>query len=80
MYINGRKRKVVFKVNGESNWLHTNLGVPEDSVLGPLFFFLYINDLKHIFNIKVNDDPQEDKFQNFFYADDLQIYLRVGIG
>ena len=58
-HINGRRQKVISKSEGESDWLYTNLGVPQGSVLGR------------------ND--KADKLQHFFYADDLQIYLRVSI-
>ena len=75
-------QKVVSKSEGESDWLYTNLGVPKRSVLGPLLFSLYINDLQHILKVEGDDDPQkhkDDKLQLFFYADDLQMYFRVDI-
>ena len=62
-YLSGRKQFVSF--NGiSSELLENNCGVPQDSVLGPLLFFIYINDL-----------PNISKILNFYlFADGTNIY------
>ena len=47
-----------------SDWMYVRKGVPQGSVLGPMFFNLFINDLfYHIKTVKLNT-----------YADDGQLY------
>ena len=62
-YLTGRRQRV--KVNGSfSSWKDLKLGVPQGSVLGPLFFTIFINGIFFLLN--------ETEICN--YADDTTIY------
>ena len=63
-YLTGRQQYVIFK-NILSNNQPISTGVPQGSILGPLLFLIYINDLATI----------STKFQTLMYADDSSLFL-----
>ena len=61
-YFTDRQQKVKF--NGiSSSYVKIKLGVPQGSVLGPLFFLIFINDLPFILNLLCK-----------LFADDTTLY------
>ena len=64
-FLNGRTQRVV--VDGSySEWSTVHSGVPQGTVLGPLLFLLYINDLPDCINSRVR-----------LFADDCLVYRKI---
>ena len=64
-FLNRRRQKVT--VNGEgSDWQGITSGIPQGSVLGPVFFIIYINDL-----------PDTYKSMCKIFADDTGVYRSI---
>ena len=64
-YLTNRVQRVV--INGSSSeWLPVNAGVPQGSILCPLLFFIFINDI-------VEDIQAQIKL----FADDTSLYIMV---
>ena len=64
-YLTNRKQRVVLP-GVASNWLFLKAGVPQGSILGPLLFLLYINDI-------VDDIQSTIRL----FADDTSLYVIV---
>ena len=67
-YLGGRYQKVTLGPNSniESTWEEIKQGVPQGSILGPIFFLSYINDLPYL-------APIDTKI--LLYADDTSIII-----
>ena len=63
-YLSNRKQYVNYK-NSSSDTLNVNIGIPQGSILGPLLFILYINDLHNV----------SDKLTLLQFADDSSFFV-----
>ena len=62
-YLTGRKQRVVMS-GVQSAWNFITAGVPQGSILGPLLFLLFINDIVHDIGSSIR-----------LFADDTSLYI-----
>ncbi len=60
-----RHQRVIVE-NGKSEWENVISGIPQDSVLGPILFVIFINHLPELVSSTVQ-----------IFADDMKIYRTV---
>ena len=65
-YLSNRKQCVIFN-DSTSSLSNVHTGVPQGSILGPLLFLIYINDLPAF----------AEKFNVIMYADDTTLYANL---
>ena len=64
-YLAERKQRVVLP-GAASSWKHIKAGVPQGSILGPLLFLIYINDIVEDIHSSIR-----------LFADDTSLYIIV---
>ena len=64
-FLSRRRQRVVLR-NGVSNWKPVTSGVPQGSILGPILFLLYVNDI-----------PDYVSTTAKMFADDTKVYSKI---
>ena len=64
-FLTNRRQRVVVE-NGKSEWANVISGIPQGSVLGPILFIIFINDLPDVVSSTVQ-----------IFADDTKIYRTI---
>ena len=66
-FLTNRRQRVILR-NGSSTWNWVKSGVPQGSILGPLLFLVYVNDMPDVISSTAK-----------MFADDTKVYREIRI-
>ena len=75
-YLTNRKQFLIFNKKQKSKTLNISCGVPQGSILGPLLFQLYVNDLAQASNI-IRSIMFADDTNLFYSHKDINLLFRI---
>jgi hypothetical protein len=78
-YLHNRYQRVIVNVDSSkyySGWESVTVGVPQESVLGPLLFLLYVNDMHNVISDISNPVLYADDTSLIITNSDIQIFER----
>ncbi len=74
-YLSNRKQRVVINVTA-SDWVTVTSGVPQGSVIGPVLFIIYINDIDVGQNNLISKFADDTKIGNSIITDHDRMSLQ----
>ena len=66
-FLSSRRQRVIMR-NGISSWQRVKSGVPQGSILGPLLFLIYVNDMPDVVASTAK-----------MFADDTKVYRKIKV-
>ena len=77
-FLSNRKQRVA--ISGVfSEWKHVTCGIPQGSVLGPILFLIFINDMPEVLNCCAKFFADDAKVYSPIKAENDRIRLQVGV-